>query len=237
MFKNKIYIYISIIIVIIFLITMSPIFNITAVNVQGNTKVSTNDIVEQIDLLVLNKNIFTYPANKYEKELTQNPYFSNVTVSKKFPNQIDVTLEEKNISFYVLYSKNTYLYLDNEGVVLDTNQNITESCPIIKGLEFENFTLGEKLVVSNQKAFDDALTISKTIKRYGDFEDQIVVDVSDVNNINIVTGNINIVFGDVSDCDLKVRRCIATIPEIDPTLKGYLYVNDVNKKTYFKIIT
>ncbi len=235
--KNKIYIYIAIAFFMLLIITMSPLFNITSVNVQGNINVETNEILEEIDLVALNKNIFLYPTAKYEKKLKENPYFESIKIKRKLPHQIDVQIEERTLNFYVLYSNNTYLYMDNEGIVLDVAQNITKSCPIIKGLDFETFTLGEKLVVSNPDAFESAITISSTIKRYGEFDVPIVVDVTDTSNINIVINNINVVFGDMSNCDIKVRRCIAAIPEIDPELKGYLYVDDVNRNAYFKIIT
>lgn len=237
MTKKSIYIITVGILVLLFLISMSPAFSITSVNVQGNEIVPTDEILTDADLMVLNKNIFLYPANKYEKKLKQNAYFKGVKVKKTFPNKIDITIDERVINFYVLYSNNTYLYMDNDAVVMDVSQNFTKNCPIIKGLDFDTFTLGETLEVKNQDAFDSAITIAKTIKRYGEYDVPIVVNVQDPDNINIIINNINIVFGDISDCDIKVRRCIAAIPYIEPELKGYLYVDDVSRDAYFKIIT
>ncbi len=237
MTKNKIYIGIAIIAILLMIFSQTPIFNITSVNVTGNKIIPTNEILEKSNLLVLNKNIFTYSANKYEKELEKSPYFEDVNIKKIFPNQIVVQTNEKTLDFYVLHSKNTYLYMCEDGTVLDSRQNYTVYLPIIKGLSFDTFTIGQKLAVSDQEALNSAITITNTIKRYGNFDVPVIVDVSDPKNINILVNNVNIVFGDVSDCDLKIRRAIAAIPAIEPELKGYLYVDDVNRQTYFKIIT
>ncbi len=234
--KNKIYICIIVTIILLFLISMSPIFSITSVNVTGNEIVPTNEILEETNLVVMNKNIFTYPVNKYESELKNNAYFSDVNIKRIFPNQIDITITEKSLDFYTLYSNNTYLYMNEDGTVMDAQKNYSISKPIIKGLEFDTFTIGQPLVVKNTEALECAKTITNTIKRYGSFDEQIVIDVSDTSNIHILVNNVNIVFGDISNCDLKIRRSIAAIPAIDPSLKGYLYVDDVNRNTYFKIV-
>lgn len=235
--KNNKYIYIAISIIFLFLIAMSPIFSIKSINVTGNTLVETNDILSEANLIVFNKNIFLYPSIKYEKELMKNAYFNDVNIKKKFPNEIEVVVDERTIDFYALYSNNTYLYMNNDGIVIDSKNNFTESCPIVKGLPFSNFTIGEKLQVEDPATLESVIAITKTIKRYGSFDVPIVINISDPENINIVVNNINIVFGNIQDSDIKIRRAIAAIPEIDPELKGYLYVNDVSKNAYFKIIT
>ncbi len=235
--KNRIYIYIAVSFIFLFLIAMSPIFSIKSINVKGNEIVPTNDILTEIDLIVFNKNMFLYPAKKYEKQLKQNPYFKDVKIKKNYPNSIDVVIDERNIDFYTLYANNNYLYMDYDGIVLDSQNNFTINRPVIKGLEFDTWAKGEVLQVKDQEALDAAITICKTIKRYGEFPDYVVINVSDTSNINIIVNNVNIVFGDISDCDIKVRRAIAAIPEIDPDLKGYLYVDDVSRNAYFKIIT
>ncbi len=234
--KNKISIYIIIIAILVFLISMSPIFSITKVNVIGNELVPTNEILEDANLVVMNKNIFTYSSTKYQRKLKNNAYFSDVNIKKIFPNQIDINITEKNLDFYALYSNNTYLYMNEDGTVMDAKKSYTINKPTIKGLNFDSFTIGQPLIANNQESLTSASTIANTIKRYGEFEDPIIIDVSDPNNIHILVNNVNIVFGDISNCDLKIRRAIAAIPAIDPTLKGYLYVDDINRNTYFKIV-
>ncbi len=236
MIKNKIYIILALIVSVLFILSMSPFFGITSVDVVGNKNISTNEILEKTNLVILNRNIFTYSANKYEKELKANAYFENANIRKILPNKIIVEVKERTLDFYVLHSKNTYLYMSEDGKILDAKQNYTISLPIIKGLNFDTFTIGQTLSVNDQEALNNAIILINTIKRYGSFEDQIVIDVSDSKNISILVNNVNIIFGDISDCDLKVRRSIAAIPAIEPELKGYLYVNDVNRNTYFKLI-
>ncbi len=235
--KNKIYIYVTVSLVFLFLILMSPIFSIKSINVKGNEIVPSNNILSESNLIVFNKNIWLYPVKKYEKILKENPYFSDVKIKRNLPNEIEINVDERNIDFYTLYANNNYLYMDYNGVVLDSKNNFTKNLPIVKGLEFDTWAKGENLTVKDPKALEDAITICKTIKRYGAFDVPVVINMADTSNINIIVNNVNIVFGDATDCDIKVRRAIAAIPEIDPHLKGYLYVNDVSENAYFKIIT
>lgn len=235
--KNKIILCIFSILIIIVLITQSSIFNIKTVNVVGNNIVESNIILRDSNLADANGNIFLYNSRKYEKELKKNAYFETVNIKKSLPSKIDIILEEREIAFYVLYSNNTYLYLDKNAIVIDTKQNTTLNYPIIKGLEFDSFTVGEPLIVKNKEALDNAKIITRTINRYINFDDQITIDINKSNNIHLYVKNINVVFGDAQNVDLKVRRMIATIPLIDDDLKGYLYVDDVSRDAYFKIIT
>ncbi len=236
MTKNKIYIIISVLVSILFILSMSPVFNITSIDVVGNKNIGTNEILDKTNLVVLNKNIFTYSASKYEKELKSNAYFENVKIRKVYPNEIIVEVKERTLDFYVLHSKNTYLYMSEDGTILDAKQNYTNSLPIIKGLDFDTFTIGQKLSINDQNSLNSAITLTNTMKRYGSFDVPVIIDVSDSKNITILVNNVNIIFGDITDSDLKIRRAIAAIPEIEPELKGYLYVDDVNRYTYFKLI-
>lgn len=234
--KKNMYIFLSIL-VLFLLIMLSPLFNIKTVNVSGNRDIDTNEILRQINLTGDNGNIFTYNSSKYEKILSENAYFESVKIKKSFPNTINVTIDERIVSFYILYSNNTYLYMDNNGVVVDTKQFVSYNHPIIKGLMFDNFTIGKPLVVTNEEALIEAKNIVKTINRYDTYNTPVVIDVKNTNNIHIYVKNINIVFGNAQNIDLKVRRSIGAISAIDDDLKGYLYVDDIDRDAYFKIIT
>lgn len=236
--NKRIYIYIFLVFsILIISISMLPIFNITSVNVVGNRLVPTNDILRDADLVAINSNIFLYPKSKYEKSLKKNPYFEDANIKRILPNSIVIEISERILSSYVLYKNNTFLYMDNNFIVMDTKQNFTENRPIIKGIEFDSFTVGKALNVKNVEALESAKTITKTINRYEDLPENITIDVKDTSNIHIYVNNINVVFGDAQNCDLKVRRMLAAISAVDSELKGYLYVDDVNRDAYFKIIT
>lgn len=236
--NKRIYIYILLVFAIVIIaISMLPIFNITSVNVVGNKLVPTNDILRDADLVAINSNIFLYPKSKYEKSIKKNPYFDDVKIKRDLPNSIVIEVSERILSSYVLYKNNTFLYMDNNFIVIDTKQNFTENHPIIKGIEFDSFTVGKPLDVKNTDALESAKTITKTINRYDDLPQNITIDVKDTKNIHIYVNNINVVFGDAENCDLKIRRMLAAISAVDAELKGYLYVDDVNRNAYFKIIT
>ncbi len=93
-----------------------------------------------------------------------------------------ISLTERKVRAYVPYM-GSYLYIDEEGRVLDVQNVYTEGLPLVKGLVFSGFQRGEVLQVENQESLQVMLQISQMIQKYNLTEFAVEVDVSNTSEI------------------------------------------------------
>jgi len=214
---KKLSVAISVIVVIFVLIMASPVMSVKETVVLGNKKFSSSEILEQAGF-ENNVNIFAFSPVAAEEGLYKNTYIKHVNIKKDYMKRIlTVEVIERNLSGYIKFDGNTYLYIDKEGMVLECRTSFTERRPVIEGLAFTEFTLGDYLKLDNTEAFDTLVNLSNLFEKFEIEHDIIRVDLSRADEIHFYFGNIDIQMGSKMDLDLKVR----TVKEILPTLEEY----------------
>lgn len=152
---KKIYTYIlmgiALISLIFLLLMLSPWLYISNIKVKGLKTLDQANVIKQLSL-DKPTNILSFNSFVAKKRLKENYYVEDVTVKKKLPNTVTITIKERDIVGYIPYS-NSYLFIDKSGMVIDTKQSFTQNLPIIYGLSFDSFTIGKKLKTDNQDAF------------------------------------------------------------------------------------
>jgi hypothetical protein len=120
--------------------------------------------------------------------------------------------------------------VDKEGMVLECRTYYTDRLPIIEGLEFTEFTVGEHLPLNNAAVFDTLVLISHLFEKFGIAHDIVSVDLQEPDDIHFRYGNIDILLGDTTDLDLKVSAIKEILPEIEDKKDtgGFLHVQNVN---------
>lgn len=234
--KTK-YIFLGIVIflVIFFGIYLCPYFNIKNVNVFGNKYIKKEYIEEQLGLND-NTNLIFFNIFKAKKFLKQNNYIKNVKFKKILPKTLQVDIYERIVYGYVPYLTN-YLYIDNEGRVLDVMTDYSEKLPIIYGLDFSYFNLGEKLNVKNKEALDIVIEFAKIMSEKKELNNVVKLDVTDVNDIHIYINEIDVIFGKFEDANIKINILIEVLKKLPGEEKGYLFLDDINKPPVFRYIT
>ena len=87
---------------VIFLLVLinSPLFNIKYIDVSGNKLLSPEYVKQELNMLY-NKNLLFHSIEQNLTTLRRNKYVESVTYKKKFPNKLNIILEEKVIDYYV----------------------------------------------------------------------------------------------------------------------------------------
>lgn len=226
-------------ILFIVLIIMSlPVFQIKTVVVSGNIDLSKAEIV-QVAEADTGTNIFAYISNKYEKKLANIPIIKTANIQKIYPNKLSINIVERIPIGYVVYLENTYIAIDNEGVVLDVSNSYNKQLPFIVGLKFKEFNLGQKLEVEDQQVFDDIVTLADAFSKYELISRDIKIDVSNLEDIHVYCNEMDVKFGSVRNSDEKVRKIKAIIEQYPDKVntKGQLDISNPSDKIVFKIIT
>lgn len=209
----------------------SPLFSVDVITVTGNARFTESEILD-IAGVKRGENIFLAEYRDAETRLLENTYIKFAEVTTTFPDKMDIEIVERKTCGYVPFM-GTYLYIDQDGYVLENAATADGDCPIVTGLKFQSFSIAEQLETENKNSFDIVMLMSKLLINY-DFIDSVKeMNISDPNDIRLFVDNIDISFGGIEDADKKVRTAIEIIKSIPEGDKGVLHLENPRETPYF----
>lgn len=236
---NKKYVVLILIIiffVLVFAVLISPMFRIKEIQVLGNSQLSNEEIFEIGEIDSVGKNIFAFNSSSAKKKLLTSHYIRSAKISKNLPSTIVITVEERPVRGYVPYM-GRYLYIDRDGRVIDVRDNMAAQHPVIMGLKFDSFVLGDILSVTNGYSLDYVVRISKLIDAYELNDITVRLDVSKPEDIHLYVNKIDVVCGTIDDIYTKIATLNEVLKQLDPEEAGTLDISDVNSNPSFKLKT
>ena len=159
-------------------VLFSPVFSVTEITVDGESHYSEEEIRTFAGASV-GMNLFAFSSHQAEENLCQQSYIKDATVEKVFPDQVHITVTERRVRGYIPYM-GAYLYIDDEGRVLEIKSSYTEPLPLIKGLSFDEFTLGQVIETDNPEALDVMVRISQAMTKYDLLDLVVENDLTDI---------------------------------------------------------
>ena len=119
----------------------APIFNITKIEVNGNSQIPTDTIIS-ISSLKKGENIFKFNSSIIQN-IKENQYIEEVKIKRKLPGTIQISITERNIKYQIKLI-NSYAYIDKNGYILEIS-SVKKEVPIIVGLNVtENDLINKK---------------------------------------------------------------------------------------------
>ena len=216
---------------IIFILT-TPMFNIKKININGIEQLTEEQILS-LSGLKLNENIFKNLKSKISDNIKQNPYAESVTIKRKLPDTLEITIKERQKS-YMLKFVNGYVYIDTQGYILEISENKLE-LPIISGYKTEEdkITVGNRLNNDDLENLNNVLKITESLLGIEISKNQITnIDISNKDDYTVYIENEKktIHFGDASNLSNKILYVKAMI-ESEKQKEGDIFVNgDLNNK-------
>ncbi len=217
---------------------LSPMFNIKTINVVGNSKISSDEIIS-LSKIELEKNMFQHSKKEIIKNIKENAYIEDVQVKRKIPDTIEVTITERKATFKFQIA-NAYAVINNQGYILEVSDK-TDDLPIIVGIETpqENIQTGNRLCEDDLKKLGDVLKIMESANS-NDVANLITkIDITDHNNYKLILQKKNktVHLGDTSNLSTKMLWIIE-FNEIEGNTKGEIILNmnlnDEKSKPYFR---
>ncbi|WP_352400998.1 FtsQ-type POTRA domain-containing protein [Anaerotignum sp.] len=216
-------------------ILFSPLFAVKEIRSEGAEHFTTTELAAMISLSQ-GDNLILFGKSKAEKILEQDPYIAQAKLKAELPGTMVVEVKERKVRGYVPYM-GAYLYIDEEGRVLETQNVYHDALPVVRGLNFDSFLLGEVLPVENADALQIVLQMSQMMKKYNLLDLVVEIDVTDPKDIYAYVNKVEIRLGDMADSDQKVRimgEIVKTIPKED---RGTLDLRDLRKPIIFQYLT
>ncbi|MCL1996080.1 MAG: FtsQ-type POTRA domain-containing protein [Defluviitaleaceae bacterium] len=233
----------KVIILILVIVTLggilaSPIFHISNFNIVYISELAPEQILAMID--DQHPNIFAFNRRQAVAAIAQSPAVYRVTISKSYINrQININITERRTVGYVRFSQSQYLQVDNTGLVLSVANYRSLPRPIVAGLDFTTFMVGERLEVAGHGVFQTMATMAGIFLAYDIDMDALYIDITDPSNLRLNYGNIIISLGPPQDLEEKIRILIPILPELAlfRTIGGHLDISDINAQWVFRILT
>ena len=150
-----------------------------------------------------------------------------------------VTIKERKARGYVPYM-GSYLYIDEEGRVLEVAGSCRDALPLVKGLKFDSFTEGEILPVQNTDALAVILEISQLMEKYELLDEVVEIDVSKPKDIYAYVNQVQIHLGNMTNGDMKIQymqQIVKTIPKEDRGILDLSGLDNPKANVTFQYLT
>ncbi|MBQ7758509.1 cell division protein FtsQ/DivIB [Anaerotignum sp.] len=224
-------------VVVIACLLFSPIFSVKEIKAEGASHFTTSELSEMIGLSA-GDHLFLFGKSKAEKILEESPYIADAKLSAKLPDTMVISVQERKVRGYVPYM-GSYLYIDEEGRVLEVQEAYQEALPLVKGLQFSSFTEGEVIPVDNSEALNVVLQISQMMEKYEVLDLVVEIDVSNPEDIYAYVNQVQIHLGNMENGDMKIKymaEIMKTIPKEDRGILDLSALDDPKANVVFQYL-
>lgn len=210
---------------------VSPIFNISEINVSNNKQIPTETIIS-LSQLQTGENLFKFSTIKVANEIKTNPYVENIKIKRKIPNKVEIIIEERDRDYNVEFL-NGYAYINKQGYILEISEQKIE-LPVIQGIstDSEQIVEGNRLNSQDLDRLEAVIQIMNICKNYELEQKVSSINVENRNNyiVYMETEKKSIYLGDENNLSNKMLY-IPTILEENQGKEGDIYIDkdSVNK--------
>lgn len=237
---SKIIKYLSIlflIIIAILLFFMSPIFNIEEIRINGNNIITTNEYIE-LSNLKIGQNIYKTSKKQIKSNIKKNAYVEKVYISRKLPNIVEITIQERERTFMLELENNEYAYINNQGYILEKDYNKLDYVTITGfSTKIENIIVGNRLCDEDLKRLENVLKIVDAAQISNLAQYITKIDIQDKSNYKLILeGEKKTVYlGDITSISTRMLY-LKAILEKEKGIEGEVFINgNVNTdKAYFR---
>lgn len=137
-------------VVLLFVISWLPVFQVQTITVTGNDALSTEKVIA-LSGLEQGDNLFWCSAGEAKRQLRHNPFVEKVSIRRALPDEIVIQVTERKSIGYIV-TVDGYIQVDADGRLLAIQQSLSNyRLPVISGVglnelpELGGFIQNEKL--------------------------------------------------------------------------------------------
>ena len=221
---------------IYYLFLGSSLFTVREMYVQGNDHVTENDVIA-LSGLHYGDRFFRINLSKTEENIEKHPYIKNAELSRKGLTTINIVVRERE-EYAIIPYMGSYVYLDNEMVVLDVSDGtLGSTLCLVTGIEFNYFEIGKAIQAQNKASLKTAYEILEAAREAEILEMISEINVDEAGQIKVVTFNgIEALFGQMGNpaySVLALKEALITLHTrniynviIDMRYDGHITVRD-----------
>ncbi|MDD3349436.1 MAG: FtsQ-type POTRA domain-containing protein [Eubacteriales bacterium] len=134
----------------------SEFFNVDKIVVENNKYFTAEQVIGLAEAKP-GGNLFGQATEEMKDKLLADPYVKSVSVSRKLPNQLVITVTEREEYATVPYGK-SFLVIDKEGMIL-RQTDTAPTLPLLVGLTLSNIKIGTALRVEENSLLTGTLKL------------------------------------------------------------------------------
>lgn len=229
-FKNSIFIPFILLIAALIILAFSPLFDITKIKIEGNSKLTENTILN-VSGIKEGQNILRINKNEIKQNIETLPYIDEVSIKRNWPDTLVISIKEKE-AIAKIATVGAVLTLDEDGNVLNSfSDNMDIDLPLIDKIEV--FSYGFDLLnTSDNEKINNILEVLKIFEKNDMLK--LVEKIEQDSNVLIYTKEGHVAnIGDINDLEYKIDR-IRKVVEIEQDEKYYFDTSNVNISTISK---
>lgn len=204
---------------------LSPFFNIKIINVTGNSKITTDEIISLSGIL-LEENTFKVSNNKAAEAIKANAYIESVKIKRKLPDEIQIQIVERKPS-YMITLGNAYVYVNTQGYLLEVSKEKLD-IPILVGFVTpeEQIQEGERLCLEDLQRLSNVIQImnSASNNEISSLITKINIENKQDYILELKSERKTVHLGDTSNLSTKMLY-VKTVIEKEKKKEGDIFVN------------
>ena len=224
--------------------SLTVFFEITSINVLGNTMYADNEIIA-LSGIMTGDNLIRVPTGKIESKIVENyPYIKKAEVKRVLPDSVTIHITMAEEAAALRKSDGRFMLVSSEGRVLKSDIPICPEGMIpVDGFNLPVVFDGDDLLVweyeeNGKTVIEENTTEKERFERLLELQTKIaennlsggikVIDMSDMLDIRMLyEGRLAICIGSALDMDYKIRfAALAIEAEVTESTVGLLDVSD-----------
>ena len=187
-------------------ITSAAFFKITTVQVVGDPGTYSTDQIIGTSGIVSGDNMFSFKAGTVENSIEAAfPKIENVTVKRKLPSVVEISVEQAQPSRAFQDANGTYTVISARNKIIETGATKPEGAMEIRGIDLQNISAGQYLDSSLFPDLDTLTQITDALTQWG-IEGIQAIDLSDKFNVKIqYNEKVTISIGSISQISYKIQ--------------------------------
>ena len=138
---------------------------ITTVKVEGTKIYSEQEIKQSVFARRFSDNALIFSIYRRMYGINKLPFVEDIEVSYEGMHTVKLHVYDKTISGCIRYM-GQYVYFDKDGTVLQSMKEKKEDVPVVTGIRFGTFTVGEAFQVKEKSLFKTIMNLSQLIGHY-----------------------------------------------------------------------
>lgn len=203
--KGGIFILLLLFIVAVIMVFTTPVFKITTVMVNGNEKVSREEVLAAASLPP-GKNIYTVSMKEAKARVEALPYVLSAEVKRKFPARVSIQITER-AEAAAMQCTGGYAILDKEGRVLRIAADAENVCTV-SGTTVTNAVPGQTIGLEDGRFLDNLKTLLTETQSAGVQENIKQIRIPSAVDVVLVTrGDMEIQLAGMDELSYKLKLC------------------------------
>lgn len=159
---------------------------IDTVKVEGTQAYSEEEIKKAVFQRKFSDNELFFAIYQKMYGIQKLPLVEDIEVTYENMHTVTLHVYDKAVSGCIRYM-GQYVYFDKDGIVLQSMDTKKEGVPVVTGIQFGTFTVGEAFHVKDDSMFAAIMNLSQLIAHYG----------IEVSRIHMSDGSVAVYSGDI----------------------------------------